>query len=280
MLGMFPAGQLIDLGAGHGKFAQVAADTGWKVTALDARGDRYPDDPRITWLIGDVREVELHGFDVIGCLGIFYHLSIDDQLDLLKRCSGIPILLDTHVANGRPTPHRLSAPVRVKGYVGRLYKEPDQASVSTAAWGNDASFWPQPRSLYRMLEEHGYNVLTATPWYLPSRTFFLCLPRRSSGLASRRVNVTDRNGGEREQQHAEWAELRTVIDGAQEEARRQHDRVTAAERRLRESEERVARLREQLDMVHASWRWRAGGFFTRPASSVRRLVRQWSSRQE
>jgi hypothetical protein len=131
-----------------------------------------------------------------------------------------------------------------------------------------------------MLEEHGYNVLTATPWYLPSRTFFLCLPHRSNGLASHWVNVTDRNGGKREQQHAEWAELRTVMDGAQEEARRQHARVTAAERRLRESEERVARLREQLDMVHASWRWRTGGFFTRPAGSVRRLVRQWSSRQE
>jgi hypothetical protein len=252
MLGMFPPGRLIDLGAGHGKFSQVAADAGWTVTALDARGDRYPDDPRITWLIGDVREVDLHGFDVIGCLGLFYHLSIDDQLDLLRRCSGIPIFLDTHVANGRPTPHRLSARVNLKGYVGRLYKEPDQAAVSTAAWGNEASFWPQPRSLYQMLDEHGYDVLTATPWYLPSRTFFLCLPRRSSGLVNHLVGDTGTRNRGRHEELAECVELRAAIDAAKKEAQRQHNRVTAAERRMKESEAPAVRERETLDAVQGS----------------------------
>ena len=48
---------------------------------------------------------------------------------------------------------------------------------STASWGNDESFWPRTQALYRMLNDHGFEVLTANPWYLPSRTFFLCLPR-------------------------------------------------------------------------------------------------------
>ena len=179
MLGVFPTGKLIDLGAGHGMFAQAAADAGWTVTALDARGDRYPaDEPRIDWQIGDVRDVDLSAYDVIACLGLFYHLTLDDQLDLLARAKGTPIILDTHVANDRPTPIVLSEQVEQQGYVGRLYTEPDQATNSPASWGNEQSFWPRTRDLYRMLDVHGYDVLTATPWYLPTRTFFLCLPQR------------------------------------------------------------------------------------------------------
>jgi SAM-dependent methyltransferase len=180
LLGTIPVGSLIDLGSGHGLFAQEAAAAGWKVTALDARGDRYPEDDRVEWRVGDVRDVDLGGFDVIACLGLFYHLTVDDQIDLLKRAQGTPIILDTHVANDRPVPmkSKLSKPVTLHGYVGRLYTEPDQATNSPASWGNDQSFWPRTRDLYKMLDDHGYDVLTATPWYLPSRTFFLCLPQR------------------------------------------------------------------------------------------------------
>ena len=176
LLGTFTPGTLIDLGAGHGTFAIEAADAGWQVTALDARGDRYPEDPRVTWKVGDVREADVGSYDVIACLGLFYHLTVRDQLDLLDRCQGTPMILDTHVANDRPSPFQLSEPVMQEGYRGRLFRETDQ-SLSTASWGNEESFWPRPRALYRMLDEHGYDVLTAHPWYLPTRTFFLCLPR-------------------------------------------------------------------------------------------------------
>ena len=181
MLAMFPPGRLIDLGSGHGTFARDAADKGWTVTALDARGDRFPtDEPRVDWQVGDVRTADLSGYDLILCLGLFYHLTLDDQLGLLARAKGRPIILDTHVANDRKggTPFRLSEPVTLQGYTGRNYLEPDQATHSHASWGNELSFWPRTRDLYKMLADHGYDVLTATPWYEPSRTFFLCLPVR------------------------------------------------------------------------------------------------------
>jgi hypothetical protein len=176
MLSMVEGSRLIDLGAGHGKFSLIAADKGWQVTALDARGDRYPGDARIEWRVGDVRDVDLTAFDVVACLGLFYHLTVEDQLALLDRCRGRPIILDTHVANGKPSPYPLSEPVKLLGYQGQLYKEPDQALHSTASWGNDDSFWPRPGALFRMLNERGYDVLEANPWYVPTRTFFLCLP--------------------------------------------------------------------------------------------------------
>lgn len=176
MLGIFDTGSVIDLGAGHGAFAQAAADLGWQVTASDVRDVRFPDDDRITWRVEDVREADVSGFDVISCLGLFYHLTLDDQLSLLKRSSGTPIILDTHVANDKPWPGKLTEPVVIGGYHGRLYPEPDQLTNPPASWGNDESFWPRPQALYRMLGEHGYSVMTANPWYLPTRTFFLCLP--------------------------------------------------------------------------------------------------------
>lgn len=175
MLGLFPPASLIDLGAGHGLFAIAAADAGWRVTALDARAERFPEDARVEWRVGDVRDQDLGGYDVVACLGLFYHLTVDDQLDLLARIRGRPMILDTHVANGHPSPFTLSEPVTMRGYRGRLFQEQDPAR-STAAWGNTESFWPSTRALHRMLGEHGYDVLTATPWYLPTRSFFLCLP--------------------------------------------------------------------------------------------------------
>jgi hypothetical protein len=177
MLGTFPVGTLIDLGSGHGKFAQVAADLGWKVTAQDGRGDRFPTDDRITWEVGDVRDVDVTGFDVIACLGLWYHLTLDDQLGLLAKTRGTPMILDTHVANDRGSMYPLSEVVTQHGYEGRLYHEPDQAIHSTASLGNDESFWPRPKALYQMLGDHGYDVMTAMPFYWRTRTFFLCLPR-------------------------------------------------------------------------------------------------------
>ena len=65
-------------------FSIAAADAGWRVTALDARGDRFPEDGRVDWQVGDVRSADLGGYDVVACLGLFYHLTVDDQLDLLN----------------------------------------------------------------------------------------------------------------------------------------------------------------------------------------------------
>jgi hypothetical protein len=174
ILGQFRAGRLADLGAGHGTFAILAADKGWDVTAIDARTERFPADPRVTWVHQDVREADLSGFDLIICFGLFYHLTLADQLDLLKRCSGTPLLVDTHLAVG-VSKFPLSAEVSSGDYSGRLYDE--VLSSPLASWVNEKSFWPNRDSFQTMLEDNGYGiVLTVEPWYLPDRTFFLCLP--------------------------------------------------------------------------------------------------------
>jgi hypothetical protein len=189
MLELFRPGRLADLGAGHGTFSVLAADRGWQVTAIDARTQRFPDDPRVTWLHSDVRDADLSGFDLVVCLGLFYHLTLADQLDLLKRCSGTPLLLDTHLAVGVSS-HALSAEVDSGGYTGRLYDE--VLSSPLASWENETSFWPNREGFQRMLEDAGYGVvLTAEPWYLPDRTFFLCLPGLPPGPQNRFSGTAD-----------------------------------------------------------------------------------------
>jgi len=178
VLSTFQPGRLVDLGAGHGGYARRAADAGWTVTAVDARDDRFPDDSRITWIKQDVREFDLTGFDLVLCLGLWYHLTVDDQMSLLIKMArnGSPVVIDTHVATDNPT-FKLSDPVVQNGYTGRLYNEKGWKTRLTASWNNTESFWPTEDEFYRMLAEHGFPVVfAATPWVTRDRTFFLCAP--------------------------------------------------------------------------------------------------------
>jgi SAM-dependent methyltransferase len=174
LLGALQPGRAVDLGTGHGRFAMLAADLGYRVTAVDARRERWPEDERIEWVQADVREVDLAPFDLILCLGLFYHLQLDDQLRLLTGASGRPLVIDTHLDHGEHE-HPLTATVQtVDGYVGRFYREPGKL---TSSWGNRMSFWPTLQTFHRMLSEHGFTtVLTLEPWIAGDRTIFACLP--------------------------------------------------------------------------------------------------------
>jgi hypothetical protein len=99
--GLFRTGRLADLGAGHGLFSILAAKAGWDVVAVDARTERNTPAPGVKWVESDVRVFSLEGYDFLACLGLFYHLPVDDQIDLLRRSSGTPMIIDTHLANGR-----------------------------------------------------------------------------------------------------------------------------------------------------------------------------------
>ena len=174
LLRLFSPGRLVDLGCGHGRFAQEAVERGWEVTAVDARSERWPDDPRISWVQADVRDFSLVGFELICCLGLLYHLTLDDQRQLLHRCGGAPIMIDTHLDNGQST-DPLSDRVTVQGFEGRWYQELNHPAALLSSWGNDRSFWPTPEAFRSMLLEAGYGyVLEAEPAVLPGPSF---LPR-------------------------------------------------------------------------------------------------------
>jgi SAM-dependent methyltransferase len=177
LLALVPAGRCIDLGAGHGRFAARAAAAGWEVVAVDARTDRFPALPDVEFVQADVRDVDLAEFDLVLCLGLWYHLTLVDQQALLTRAGGVPLLIDTHLATGvHDDPSVLSDSVSVEGYEGVWYREGPVEDL-LASWGNERSFWHTQPSLLRLLERHGYAVvLLAEPWVSPDRRFLLALP--------------------------------------------------------------------------------------------------------
>ena len=153
----------------------VAAEAGWDVTAVDARTERNVPAAGVTWVEADVREVDVTGFDVVACLGLFYHLTAGSDRSP-RQVQGAPLIIDTHLANGLST-HPLSEEVEELGFNGRWYHE---GTGLLSSWRNPRSFWPTPESFHKMLDQAGYNlVLAVEPWYLPDRTFFLALPGSS-----------------------------------------------------------------------------------------------------
>jgi hypothetical protein len=181
LLGRFTPGRLVDLGAGHGIFARVAADLGWEVTAVDARDERFPKDPRVQWVRSDIRaflDQELD-VDVVACLGLWYHLTLEDQRTLARCCAPRPLILDTHVGMPSLADHpahrrQLSELRETEGFVGRLYHERGMKTRATASWGNEYSFWPTPLALEKQLADAGYDVVEQVgPAVAPDRRFFV-----------------------------------------------------------------------------------------------------------
>ena len=170
LLEQFTPGSLIDLGCGTGWFSELAAARGWRVTAIDARPRGWVPSDGLEFRHQDVRDADVDGYDVVLCLGLFYHLEAEAQVALLAKCAGTPLILDTHVALKNEVPQL--------GFPGTLYGEGDQYDL-LSAWGNKQSFWPTVEGLREMLAEAGYSSVTAVePWYhhTGDRTFFTCLP--------------------------------------------------------------------------------------------------------
>lgn len=110
LIAPFKPGKMLDLGAGPGTFSLAAARLGWEVTAVDVRTMRTPDpenDPKRTklirsvrWVKADVRDFPIREgeYDLICIFGLMHHLELNDQIKLLKRCSGMHTLLTVRVA--------------------------------------------------------------------------------------------------------------------------------------------------------------------------------------
>jgi 2-polyprenyl-3-methyl-5-hydroxy-6-metoxy-1,4-benzoquinol methylase len=181
-------GKMLDLGTGPGTFSLAAARLGWEVTAVDARTVRTPDpeaakDPdhaklirSVRWVEADVREFPIRDgdYDLICIFGLMHHLELEDQIKLLKRCSGTRTLLTVRVA-----PEIVATEGAYEGMYryerGETREERDQ--IPQAAWGNEVDFWHTEESLLRLMRDCGYSkTMVMRPPHRPNYTFYLCLP--------------------------------------------------------------------------------------------------------
>lgn len=195
-------GSLIDLGAGHCKFSMMANAMNWQATALDARSARKPENlpDSITYILGDVDSDvwRAENYDVILCLGLYYHLSQEMQHRLLRRCSGKPLILDTHFANPPGKEKSRYGPLgetyEKNGEVGADYIEPSQSndaerksSQLLASFENTTSWWQTPESLRLTLHQFGWPHIWTFNYLQEEfiqRTFFICYTADLTGTGA------------------------------------------------------------------------------------------------
>lgn len=174
-----------DLGAGPCAFARIAREFGAEVFAVDSRIERLPEDIEkqgIHFIHEDVRNVNLEAYDVVLIFGLLYHFEIGDQVELLRRCQGKEVLVDTQVCcPGMVVRFPLNewqyTLVQSNGYEGIVYPEQDNPMASVA---NKTSFWHTEPSYARLFNDCGFSDITAyRPLYLSKhgmRSFYRLLP--------------------------------------------------------------------------------------------------------
>lgn len=150
---------VLDLACRTGAFSYALATQGHFVTGVEGRHLNLKGaqlHPNIEYVLGDVRNIQDHPeYDVTLCLGLLYHLTAQDALNLLRQLAKMTrqfVILDTHVSFGAQ-----EVTVEEVTYFGHSYPEPegDWSSI-----GNDTSWWFTEASLMEVLRRADWR---ATP---------------------------------------------------------------------------------------------------------------------
>jgi SAM-dependent methyltransferase len=168
----------LDVGCGHGKYSIIASRY-FKVTGVDARPDRVPFNHKgIDWKIQHVKDIEVTQ-DIVLLSGILYHLTLQDQINLVKKCSAAKVvIINTHIIeheNGSILNvykrDKLSAIHKVNGYEGSLYHEgTNLKNRPMASFDNEYSFWHTEQSLIKLMA--GWNLARVDPRVMEGRYFY------------------------------------------------------------------------------------------------------------
>ena len=163
LLGAAEGRRFVDLGGGPLLFARRAQEAGFAVTAVDARPPWTGARPEgIAQVRADIRGFDVDGFDVVGIIGLLYHLRLTEQIDLLRRCAGRPAVIDTEIwcaglvrELGVESPQ--VRPAEQLGCSGAVFDETGNVWSSV---GNETSFWLDEPSLLRLVEGFGWRRVT------------------------------------------------------------------------------------------------------------------------
>ncbi len=207
LLAPFRAGRLLDINSEKRNFPITGAHLGWQVTALNTRTltDDSADDPpevaallaTITWQNGDVAEFPItrDAFDMIVIHDLNHRHTLDQQLSLVRRCAGTPLIVDARIASGRV--------VDIGRYQGRYLADAPDGAPESAIPLQETHFMHTEESLIHLLRDCGFPlVMISRPPHRQDMAFYLALPknwdapmkgRRSDKRMARRDGV-DRSG--------------------------------------------------------------------------------------
>jgi hypothetical protein len=159
---------LLDVACGEGLYSFTAANLGYKVSAIDGREDRVPlqqfKTQGIAFKKGLVEEAEFN-YDIVLLSGIFYHLDLTQQLNLLHSLSESScksLIINTHVVNGSSLlewADRFVTKITFNGIEGSIYREgKDREKRPMASITNYFSFWHTEKSLIDLFNKFGFSI--------------------------------------------------------------------------------------------------------------------------
>jgi hypothetical protein len=209
LLAPFRAGRLLDINSEKRNSPLTSAHLGWQVTALNTRttvDDSEDVAPElvgllesISWQSADVPTfpISRDDFDMIVIHDLNHRHTLDEQLALVRRCAGIPLLVDARIASGQVTD--------TGRYQGKHVADSAGASTDPEADSPSAPFMHTEESLVRLFRDCGFPlVMISRPPHRQDMAFYLALPRnwdsptkgkRSNKRMARRDGV--RRSGER-----------------------------------------------------------------------------------
>ncbi|AFZ20921.1 class I SAM-dependent methyltransferase [Allocoleopsis franciscana] len=169
--------RILDLASLEGIYAIEPARYGAKAVGIEVREANIEKAKFVKRILGlenlelfqdDVRNLskEKYGsFDVVLCIGIFYHLDTPDVLHFMEKiaevCEGL-LILDTHISFTQEK----SCSYQGKTYWGKSYLEhssvstlEERAKVLWSSIDNLESFWFTRPSLYNLLTQVGFTSI-------------------------------------------------------------------------------------------------------------------------
>lgn len=160
--------RVLDLACLEGLYGLELALQGAKVMAIEGREAnlakaRFTQDilslDQIEFVQDDVRNLskEKYGtFDVVLCIGIFYHLNAPDIFEFIEKISEVCdqfAIIDTHVSQVADSCYSY----KNKNYWGRSYEEPPDTLWSSI--GNSQSVWLTRSSFYNLASQVGFTSI-------------------------------------------------------------------------------------------------------------------------
>ena len=167
--------RILDLGCMEGLFAVEFALHGADVMAVDAREEnliklKFVKEAlkldRLQIVQDDVRDLSLEkygSFDLVLCLGVFYHLDAPDVFLFAENLFSVcrhAVIFDTHLS----LQEECVKEFRGNSYAGRIYKETAQHAKDfrTPLWAsfkNTESFWLTRAAFYNLIINSGFSSL-------------------------------------------------------------------------------------------------------------------------
>ncbi len=154
---------IIDIAAGHGKYSIISKEMGFNTLAIDARKDRVPvskfKQAGIAFKLSNLEDLETIDYDICLLFGIFYHLDLGQQLNLLNKIKSKVTLIHTLIYNDNSKEAFTLENETVLGNLQfAVYKEGGgRESRNMASMNNYFSIWHTEESLKNMFLNCGFK---------------------------------------------------------------------------------------------------------------------------